>query len=523
MRYGFVRLIVLMLVTLLVIGPPAASAGASDEQVKGMEALVDLLRQKKVISPEEASGILTRIEGRTEEARGPRVVIEKVDEQAPVLVESADQEGRPAAKATAQAASPAKEAEAAAVSASAVRPVEVEATRKVAFASEWSERIRWGGDIRLRHQTDLFGDGNADGVGNPSNPSEQMNTTEDRHQERIRARLLVEAKVNEHVEAGVRLASGSSSSPVSTNEGLGDHFAKDDVWIDQAYLKIKPIEDLAIWGGRFPNPFFSTDLLWDNDLNFEGAALQYKTKLTRTVRPFVALGRFAVQEVELSDEDKWLLAGQLGAEVDITSQVQAKAALSYYDYQNIVGKRNSLENPGLNDFTSPQFQQKGNSLMDIDPTTGEQYALASDFHLVNLTGQLDIGFWDPVRIVLFADYVRNIGFDDEEVRARTLLDEVSKEIEGYQFGLLVGHRAIREFGQWRTGLTYRYLESDAVVDAFTDSDFHGGGTNAQGWILKGEFGLWHDFWLAMQWMTSDEISGLPIAIDTLQMDLNARF
>lgn len=522
MRYGFVRLIVLMLVTLLVIGPPAASAAASAEQAKGIEALVDLLRQKKVISPEEASGILTRIDGRTEEARGPRVVIEKVDEQTPVLVESAGQEGRPAAKATAKAAAPAKEAEAETV-VSAARPVEVEATRKVSFASDWSERIRWGGDVRLRYQSELFGDGNAVGVGNPAKPSEQLNTTEDRHQTRIRARLLVEAKVNDHVDAGIRLASGSSSSPVSTNEGLGDGFAKDNVWIDQAYLKIKPVDDLVIWGGRHPNPFYSTDLLWDNDLNFEGAALQYKTKLTRTVRPFAALGGFAIQEVELSDQDKWLIAAQIGAEVDITSKVQAKAALSYYDYQNIVGERNSLENPGLNDFTSPQFQQKGNTLMDIDPTSGELYALASDFKLLNLTGELDIGFWDPVRIVLFADYVRNIGFDAEEVRERTLLDEVSEEVDGYQFGLLVGYRSIREFGQWRTGLTYRYLESDAVVDAFTDSDFHGGGTNAQGWILRGEYGLWHDFWIAMQWMTADEISGLPIAIDTFQMDLNARF
>jgi len=514
MRYGFVRLIVLMLVTLLVIGPPAASAGASDEQVKGIEALVDLLRQKKVISTEEASGILTRVGGRTEEARGPRVVIEKVDEQVPVLVESTGQEAAP----------PAKEAKVAAVSVSAARPSEVEATRKVSFASDWSERIRWGGDIRLRYQADMFGEGNAL-FKNPANPNKVMNTTEDRQQARIRARLLVEAKVNDHVDAAVRLASGSSSSPISTNDNLGDHFAKDDVWIDQAYLKIKPVEDLVIWGGRFPNPFFSTDLVWDNDLNFEGAALQYKTKLTRTVRPFAALGGFAIQEVELSDQDKWLLAAQIGAEVDITSKVQAKAGLSFYDYHNIVGERNTLGTPGLNDFTSPQFQQKGNTLIDIDPTAGELYALASDFRLVNLTGQLDMGFWDPVRIVLFADYVRNIGFDFEEVRARTLLDKtkISEEVDGYQFGLLVGHRAIREFGQWRTGLTYRYLESDAVVDAFTDSDFHGGGTNAQGWILRGEYGLWNDFWLGLQWITADEISGPPNAIDTLQMDLNARF
>jgi hypothetical protein len=72
-------------------------------------------------------------------------------------------------------------------------------------------------------------------------------------------------------------------------------------------------------------------------------------------------------------------------------------------------------------------------------------------------------------------------------------------------------------------LNYKYLEADAVVDAFTDSDFHLGGTNAKGWILGVDIGLAKNYWIAAKWLTSNEVSGPPLAIDVLQFDINARF
>jgi hypothetical protein len=62
-----------------------------------------------------------------------------------------------------------------------------------------------------------------------------------------------------------------------------------------------------------------------------------------------------------------------------------------------------------------------------------------------------------------------------------------------------------------------------VVDAFTDPDFHLGGTNAKGWVLGTDLGLLKNTWLTVRWLTADEISGPPLAIDVLQVDVNARF
>jgi hypothetical protein len=237
----------------------------------------------------------------------------------------------------------------------------------------------------------------------------------------------------------------------------------------------------------------------------------------------LTLGVFPLYEEEFSDRDKWLYAGQAGVEYRKAMGLSGKLGVAYYDYENITGVRNDPLQPGVWDFTAPQFQQKGNTLMDIDPGAGIKTALASDYNLLNVTAQLDYDYWFPIHIVLLMDYVKNLGFDRTEVAARTGNPNVEEDTEGYQFGLTVGYPTIRYFGEWNTFLFYKYLGADAVLDAFTDSDFHLGGTNAKGWILGGELGLYKNVWLRGRWLTADEIKGPPLAIDVLQVDVNARF
>jgi len=79
------------------------------------------------------------------------------------------------------------------------------------------------------------------------------------------------------------------------------------------------------------------------------------------------------------------------------------------------------------------------------------------------------------------------------------------------------------FGQWRIAALYRHVERDAVVDAFTDSDFHQGGTDAEGWGIEALYGIARNTWLRARYMTANEIEGPPLGIDLLQVDLNAKF
>jgi len=86
-----------------------------------------------------------------------------------------------------------------------------------------------------------------------------------------------------------------------------------------------------------------------------------------------------------------------------------------------------------------------------------------------------------------------------------------------------GNAALTQFGNWNAGVGYRYVESDAVVDGFCDSDFGGGGTNLKGYTVYGRFALSSRVWLALRWMSANSIAGPTYKDDVIQFDLNAKF
>jgi hypothetical protein len=390
--------------------------------------------------------------------------------------------------------------------------------------NEWNQRVRVGGDVRVRYEQDFFANQNGDFL-NPASTTQILNSKIDREMLKLRARLNVDAKVADDFRAVIGLATDTnraSGSPVSTNATLGDSFNKKALALDLAYLKWSPDPSFALWAGRFPNPWSSTDLVWDPDVNFDGVALQYAPRLNERWGLSFTTGIFPVQEVELSQHDKWLFGSQLGAQYLSSNAVSAKFAVAYYDYMNTVGVRNDPTQPGLTDWSAPAFQQKGNTLFDIDPGNSIKTAYASAFRELNLTGSLDLGDWHPVHVVLSADYVNNLGFNHAAVNALAG-SVVKKETEGFQVGLSVGYPVVQALGEWKGLFSYKYLESDAVMDAFTDSDFHLGGTNARGWIAGADLGLAKDVWLSTRWFSANEISGAPFAIDVFHFNINARF
>lgn len=408
---------------------------------------------------------------------------------------------------------------------------EVKLDAFTASVPDWTKRIRFGGDIRVRHQADYFDNANAT-FQNPTKPTEILNSRLDRTRERYRIRIGAKVKVNEQVEGEIKIATGNETDPVSTNDTLGDTFNKDTASFDLGYIRWKPFAESTLWTGdvaltlgRMENPFLSTDLVWDKDVNPEGGAVNLMIPLGPRFKGHLAAGAFSIQEVELSQDDKWLFGGQLGLEYAPRTTFNAQLSAAYYDYRNIEGVMN---NPGLNlnDYTAPQFIQKGNTIFDINPLAGDsdyKAALAMDYNLLNLTGSVDVGIFDPIHVVLLGDYVKNLGYDQEEIRTRTGGYTVDENTVGYQYGLAVGYPKIQQLWDWKVSLYYKYLESDAVLDAFTDSDFHGGGTNAKGWILGGDLGVFNNVWLTTRWISTTEISGTPFSIDTLQLDVNAKF
>ncbi|MEW5967918.1 MAG: putative porin [Pseudomonadota bacterium] len=396
---------------------------------------------------------------------------------------------------------------------------------------EWLDRLKWEGDIRVRYQGDFFADGNAPATTFQTAGQTIGNTTDDRHRERIRLRLGLNANVTSMVDAGIRITTGNTSDPVSTNQTLGTTANKYTLVLDRAFLRLTPLDDLSISAGRIPNPFFGTDLVWDEDLNFEGAAVRYTpwANADRVFKPFVAAGVFPLQEVETSAavraRDKWLYGAQLGMEWTPSPRARFKLGAGYYDYRNVSGIANPALNDTLYNLTAPQSRQKGNSVFNIDNDGNNAtnlWALAADYQIANLTLVADFAQALPVHVIASLDWARNVGFDRAKTLARSG-QSISPEVDGYQARLTIGHPRVADRNEWQAFVGYRYLERDAVLDAFTDSDFHLGGTNHKGFMIGGSYGLYKNTWLSARWLSSDEISGLPLSIDVFQLDLNARF
>ena len=212
--------------------------------------------------------------------------------------------------------------------------------------------------------------------------------------------------------------------------------------------------------------------MWDDDLNFDGLALQYEDPVaaTRTWRPFGTVGLFPLEDIQTSESNdaksKWLIAAQGGVEWVPSNDLRAKVGLGLYDFRNISGVRNS-NGSNTTDDTSPLSRQKGNTLFNItNPTNlNGPFGLANDYQVLNLTGAVDFNLYNPVHLIVTGDYLKNIGFSSGKTLARSGLT-VPKEDTGYMLRVAVGMPAMLLKNDWQLSLAYRYLEADATVDAF---------------------------------------------------------
>ena len=391
----------------------------------------------------------------------------------------------------------------------------------------WVRSLEWEGDLRMRVQLDRYASDNAAALSivdtNRARALSLLNTSEDRERLRVRARIGLTATIDEHWSAGVRLTTGSATDPVSSNQTLGTYNNRYTVLLDRAYVRYRHRDQFSVTAGRFGNPWFGTNLLWANDLSFDGAALQWTPKITSDIRGFATLAALPVQEVELSSADKWLFGAQVGATLAPSPRsLGARVGLGYYHYANLLGK---VSPPGSSarESTAPAFAQKGNTYYNISsdvlrPLLG----LAAEYRLLNLTAQVDLPSIAGHRLIVTGDFVRNLGFSRREVSQRVGAD-VDGQVNAYHLQLAFGDPDVKALHDWQVSAAYKRIERDALLDAYTDSDFRLGGTDARGYILGASYGVAKNTALAFRYFSGDSISGPPLSIDVFQFDLSLRF
>lgn len=398
----------------------------------------------------------------------------------------------------------------------------------------------------------------------------QFDTSEQRNREQLRARFGMDADLFNGFTAGLRLGTGDSNGPVSFNQtlgGAGGNFSNYNFWLDRAFLKYTPWTDFVVNVGRFDNPFFnSTDLAFYKDLAFDGIAVQARHEVASGFTPFIVAGAFPIFNTalnaqintisgatDLPSHDKYLLAGQVGVSGHVDKDYSFQLAGAYYNFLNVQGQTSavcevlSAADVCSTDLTRPSFAQRGNSYMmlrninsDASNNFGtinqfQYFGLASKFAPVVASARLDLGQFDPVHVVFDGEYVVNTAFNRAAVAASVV--NTSKFIpsgpmadgnyvggnQGWLARMTVGNREIRTLGDWNAFAGYKYLESDAVVDAFADVDFGLGGTNLKGYFIGANLGVAQNVWLTARWMSANQVAGAPYAVDIFQLDLTGRY
>ncbi len=338
---------------------------------------------------------------------------------------------------------------------------------------EWITNTKVKGDFRLREEY-----------------KDESGKIE-RYRTRFRFRIGFTTLINENVTLGFNFASGSGD-PRSTNVTLGDSEAKKDFNIDSVYFVYKFSDRLVIWGGKYLSIkkalFRPTDLLWDSDITPEGLGFMYKTRLTGNTGVFFNASYMVLDEYKASGADPFLYFVQPGLQFHL-GNAKVKAGVAFYQAVHVKGNvfayssgTNTLENGVLKynySVLNPSFEAK----WKVNNSYVEYFKF-------------------------FAEYVVNTKVDNDDT--------------GYELGIGFG-RKLKSKGDFAVKLNYRYLEKDAWLDIFPDSDAFSGETGVKGAELEIKYSLGKNTYLTLDVYDMKKIDDSQSKQKVVQFDINFKF
>jgi hypothetical protein len=325
--------------------------------------------------------------------------------------------------------------------------------------ADWASRIKFKGDFRAREEyiAKQFVAGSRPTATAPSTLN--VEDAPDQWRTRFRFRLGAEAQVTDHAKVVFRLASGDGD-PRSTNQTYTNESSAKGIFVDQAYADWNFMDGADLILGKQPYPFWrpAYSLFWDNDVNPEAFAVTYNRGM------FFGSGyAWLVQEnynnnSNLANVDPTIFGVQAGLKFPLLGG-ETKVAAQYYTLTN--GKGNAPF------YNGNAFGNTTVARTFVGATTATN-VLAYDYEILELSGEmgmtvanLPFSFW--------ADWSQNMAADVEYETAWAV---------GASLGKASNART------WEAAVLYESMDKDAMFAQFIDSDFAGGITDADGWVLR---------------------------------------
>jgi putative porin len=271
------------------------------------------------------------------------------------------------------------------------------------------------GDFRLRYEY------TSEGNGVPATGKEVV---------RLRAGIIY--PLNDWITFRARAATGAPGDPNSTDITLGEFVDDLAVSLDIASLELSGSQWSA-FGGKFANPFLSTELVWDGDVNPAGVGGRLTLGSPKGVTGSLTALYFIIDQLS-GQPGSNMGGGQLGVSAPAGDKWRLTAAGAFYDF-----RIRSLAHADAGDIRSNRLAPGGTAYL-------------WDFDLIDVLVALDyrgLGARLPLRVM--GNYVKNLAVEDGQ--------ETALEADLY-----LGQSQRR--GDVRGRYGYALAETDAVLAAF---------------------------------------------------------
>jgi Putative porin len=390
-----------------------------------------------------------------------------------------------------------------------------------ASASKWKlsdtiKSIGLYGDVRLRYEYR--------GVENV--PGATPDTFE-KERFRYAVRLGIRGELYDDFNYGLRVETSTNPrSPWATfgnNTSAGSVTPSDKsqsgIGIGQVYLGWHPTDWYEMTVGRMPMPLYTTPMVWDSDINPEGAFEKFKYSFNN-VDLFADFGQFDYQDPSsanaLPSSDTFVLAWQLGANVRIDKNMSFKIAPAFYNYTGVGTTGNGLNLP---------FVGQGNA---AGANAGVPGATAANLAAYNQNGINNLQILEipaefnlkvnnsplgPIQVRAFGDFAYNLSGDSRARAAYSanpsafpgLSGAATGQDKAYQIGLGIGssgplygptqglvYGSFSKKHAWELRAYWQHIEQYALDVNLIDSDFFEGRGNLEGVYVALAYGISDD-------------------------------
>jgi Putative porin len=307
--------------------------------------------------------------------------------------------------------------------------------------------------------------------------------TYSRERFRYRVRLGLKGDYKDDWYYGLRLETGRKAR--STNVTLGDSgdkpFEKENedfsMRVGQVYLGWNATDWLNLEAGKIANPIVTTSMVWDGDINPEGATERFKYGLLEAnkLNLFATFGQFLYDDRNPENplggvgggtvSDAFMLAWQAGAKYQIDPKTSVQIAPVLYNYTGHgdapLGSVFSATGAG------------GTSFAGINNLLVLEIPIECNFTLLDMP-------WKG-----FADFAVNLeGSDrrDAAVAAGQAPASVGDENLAYRIGLQVG--SAKKKGTWQTKAFWQHQELFSLDPNLVDSDLFDSKLNLEGFVVE---------------------------------------